>query len=214
MARLKYKPAGILAGRTPRTLREQRFDQIHSNTVTMGVGIPRRADGQVGDITVRAISKKGDRCYIKTNGGWRDINAMIEGNNVEWTPMNLVNSWARYHATTHDLPAFWKSPHGIVHLKGSVKDGSAADAVICTLPEGYRPKFDTTRLILDTTGLVQSHRALLKIATNGEISLPNSGVTTGAHLDGVFFFAGIPVEAQAPTQETRLDTQAADGNIF
>ena len=54
------------------------------NEVTMGVGVPRQAEGRIGDITVREIPATGLRAYIKTGSGWYDINAMVTSFQPKW----------------------------------------------------------------------------------------------------------------------------------
>ena len=47
------------------------------NKVTMGLGVPRQAEGKTGDITVRQVASVGLICYIKTTSGWHDINSLV-----------------------------------------------------------------------------------------------------------------------------------------
>ena len=57
-----FTSSGIVVGQTRRSSRDQKFEQLKGNKVTMGVGVPRQAEGTVGDITVREISSIGMVC--------------------------------------------------------------------------------------------------------------------------------------------------------
>ena len=93
MAKGRFASTGVVVGQTPASQWGQRLQNQKGAKVTMGVGVPRQSDGAVGDITVREISNVGLRAYIKTNGGWVDINTMQSADRTQWTDMNLVNSW-------------------------------------------------------------------------------------------------------------------------
>ena len=75
-----FVSSGIVVGKTPRSRRDQKGDQLKGNKVTMGKNVPRQTEGAVGDITVRDVTSIGLRCYIKTNSGWLDINSLIGQN--------------------------------------------------------------------------------------------------------------------------------------
>ena len=62
------------------------------NKVTMGLGVPRQIEGNIGDITVRTVPD-GLRCYIKTHSGWYDINTMQSAVVTDWIPMVLAGNW-------------------------------------------------------------------------------------------------------------------------
>ena len=87
-----FTSSGIVAGRTRRSHRDQKSEHLKGNKVTMGIGVPRQAEGTVGDITVRDVSSVGKICYIKTDGGWVDINSMQSAFEVKWHPFVFSNS--------------------------------------------------------------------------------------------------------------------------
>ena len=51
-----------------------------------------------------------------------------------WTTVTYQNAWA----TAGTPAAYWKDPHGFVHLRGRIS-GGATGTVAFTLPVGYRP---------------------------------------------------------------------------
>ena len=187
----KFASTGVVVGQTRRDRREQRSEQLKGNKVTMGKNVPRQTEGAVGDITVREISTVGLRCYVKTNSGWFDMNAMVASFQPKWEDLILVNNWVRY-STAVAVPAYLKDLHGFVHLRGGVSTGDSSAAIIATLPPGFRPQFDRNITVLDTniTSAASSNVAILRINTDGEILQAAEGGTTGVLLDGVSFFAG------------------------
>lgn len=58
--------------------------------------------------------------------------------NEEWVAPTLVNSWTNY-GSDHPPAGYMKDIFGVVHLRGLIKNGSSASAVMFTLPVGYRP---------------------------------------------------------------------------
>ena len=185
MAQIKYKPSGNVVGKTIRTIRDQKNESRYSNVVTMGNGVPVHANGKVGDITVRRLKDGVQRAYIKTDTGWRDINDMVSLQKVTWTPMTLLNSWVHFGATTN-VPAYCKDSNGFVHLRGMVKNGSAIDAVITTLPAGFRS--GGTELHIVWNGTTTDH-ALIHARSSGDINAPSGGSTSAISLDGITYFA-------------------------
>ena len=54
-----FTSSGIVVGQTRRSSRDQKFEQLKGNKVTMGVGVPRQAEGTVGDKLAKAVTPKG-----------------------------------------------------------------------------------------------------------------------------------------------------------
>lgn len=53
----------------------------------------------------------------------------------DWTALTLGANW-----TNGATPlAYWRSPQGIVFIRGTVVKGAGANLTIATLPVGYRP---------------------------------------------------------------------------
>lgn len=78
------------------------------------------------------------------------------------TAPTLLNSWVNFGGAAKDA-GYRKTPDGMVHLEGLVKDGT--DQHILTLPSGYRPSETVyfaaacstgyCRAFIDSSGLVQ-----------------------------------------------------------
>jgi hypothetical protein len=202
MPKGRFASSGVVVGQTRRNRRDQRSEQLKGNKVTMGKNVPRQTEGAVGDITVREISTAGLRCYIKTDSGWFDMNAMVASFQPKWTDLILANSWVRY-GTAVAVPAYLKDQHGFVHLRGGVKNGTGSAAIIATLPPGFRPQFDRNITVLDgsITSAASANVAILRVNTDGEILQAAEGGTTGVLLDGVSFFTGKKATSVTAGQE-------------
>jgi len=184
---------GVAAGKTTGSRRERALQHQKGHKVTMGFGIPRQADGAVGDITVNKISQ-GLRCYIKTDSGWFDINTMQSAVLTEWRPMILDSSWVR-HSTAYSVPSYFRDDRGFVHLRGGLKDGSGADATITTLPVGFRPAH-TTLLPAASSDADSTFRPQVKILKTGVVNFAYGGITALSWLDGISFYAAQKVVGQ------------------
>jgi hypothetical protein len=89
------------------------------------------------------------------------------------------NGWA----SAFDYDLAYRRTGDRVYLRGIVAGGSAANAVVCTLPDGYRP----TRLTYCPANTsIGASIALLK--TNGELSMVSGGLVGGNYFEGVFFW--------------------------
>jgi len=91
----------------------------------MGKNIPRQTEGKIGDITVREVSGIGLICYIKTNSGWYDINALKANFVMDWRDIifdpTAVTSWiSNLAASTGEKAKYAIDQNGIVHLRGSI----------------------------------------------------------------------------------------------
>tara|TARA_R110000824_G_scaffold6844_2_gene31494 strand:+ start:1787 stop:2416 length:630 start_codon:yes stop_codon:yes gene_type:complete len=179
----KYKSAGVVVGKTPRSSREQRFDHLKGSRVTVGVGAPRSAEGAVGNITVRELPTFGLRCYIKTGSGWVDINSMVKQETIEWKDMILATNIS--HDTAGITPQYGKDSNGFVHFRGLINIGGGTETItITTLPPGYRPPKDAL-----VPGCHASGVLVYKIDTDGVLNAPGNTVASDVSLDGVLFFA-------------------------
>ena len=122
-----FVSSGIVVGQTPQSKADQRSDYLKGNKVTMGKNVPRQAEGTAGDITVREVSGIGLRCYIKTNSGWYDINALVSTNETKWTDINFTAntvssthfSWTTNYNASEQCQYF-KDGNGIVHFRGAI----------------------------------------------------------------------------------------------
>ena len=193
----RFASSGIVVGHTPRSIRDQKSDQLKGNKVTMGKNVPRQVEGAVGDITVRDVTSVGLRCYIKTNSGWFDINALIATFRINWIDMNLINSWAT--DATYGTPQYCKDQNGFVHLRGGVDSGDSLTSAIVTLPKGHRPQFEQRRLVSRVAN-ASIYIQQIRITSGGVISRlfgsvinlddsVDADTTKEVCLDGISFFA-------------------------
>lgn len=97
------------------------------------------------------------------------------------------NGWTNFGPGLYDTAAFYKDPLGVVHLKGTVKDGSIA--TIFTLPAGYRPaKSQFFAISAGNAFGVVLVRGLTEGGQAGRVHF-NAGATSFASLDGITFRA-------------------------
>ena len=214
MSKGRFASSGVVVGQTRRDRRDQRSDQLKGNKVTMGKNVPRQTEGAVGDITVREISTVGLRCYIKTDSGWFDINAMVASFQPKWVDLSLINGgtkgWFR-KSTDHDIPGYMKDMHGFVHLRGVVKmEAGTEDGVtystaskIATLPSSFRPSHHQYREVLDyaTSTPASANTAVFKIETDGDLYMSEGASAAGNTLDGISFYAGKKATSVTAGQE-------------
>lgn len=101
------------------------------------------------------------------------------------------NGWVAYGAPFGGLK-FMKDPHGFVHLGGLTQSGSAATAVMFTLPAGYRPlSFGGSAIddVIIAPGVANGLAGSVRVKQNGDVYFANGGSTTWCSLDGVTFRA-------------------------
>ncbi len=99
----------------------------------------------------------------------------------------LLNSWVNSGCGTPcwETAGFMKDGDNIVHLKGSIKNGTTTSGtVLFTLPAGYRPKLYQKFAVVSSTGTGE-----INVAPNGEVILIQGG-NTQLLLDGIRFLAG------------------------
>jgi hypothetical protein len=98
------------------------------------------------------------------------------------------NGWTNFGPALYDTAAFYKDPLGVVHLKGTVKDGIIG--TIFTLPVGYRPAKSQFFAIPANNAFGDVLvRGLSEGGAAGRVQF-NAGSTAFASLDGVSFRAG------------------------
>lgn len=184
-----FAQTGVIAGTTTQTTQESRLLHQKANKVTMGHGVPRQAEGAVGDVTVREIKAVGLRCFIKTNSGWFDIHAMGNFSALQWRPINLnpdigETTWA--HHTDYMKPMYSKDSNGFVHFRGGIRSGNPVTTRITTLPPGFRPGKIAK---VPVTTAAANGIATVQITAAGVVNLSDQGNATYTNLDGVSFFA-------------------------
>ena len=187
MPKGRFASSGVVVGQTRASNREQRLQHQKGARVTMGSNAPRSGEGAIGDITVRTLTNKGLRAYIKTNSGWVDINSMTARDTIEWIDMNLAGDWARYNndsPPTHTPPQYCKDSNGFVHFRGTMKTTGSVTATVTTLPPSFRPPKPAI-----CAGAHDGGQSSFQILANGTVNIPNGGDATQQELDGVSFFA-------------------------
>ena len=90
------------------------------------------------------------------------------------------NSWANVGGTTPPA-GFYIDPYKVVHLRGNINTGSSG-TVAFTLPAGYRPEYNTYRIVYNNSGA----SIYVQIQTDGDV-IPTFGAGTDAWLDGISF---------------------------
>lgn len=83
------------------------------------------------------------------------------------------NGWSAYTGNADYSVARYKKINGVVHIEGLVSGGSAGNAVICTLPTGYRPVKN-----IFTASVSNNAFCRLEIKQNGELYANTGGSTT------------------------------------
>lgn len=125
--------------------------------------------------------------------------ALVVGQNLlEWTPytaaaplvvpsdwhgLSYVNSWVEYDNTT--TGQYRKDFTGRVEIQARVKNGSAANAIVATLPAGFRPQ---QTLLFATRG--SGAYASCQIDANGDIHFPDGGSTVDTSISFTFSASG------------------------
>jgi len=186
---MSFSKRGSIVSQNSISRMERMLQNHKGGKVTMGVGIPRQAEGGVGDMTVRTLSD-GLRCYIKTDSGWYDVNNMNNEKPLEWIPMNLENNWT--HNTAGGVPSYAKDPNGFVHFRGALAKGDTTYGdTLTTLPVGYRP-FNGHIIQIIAVGTTNYMHVLVR--DNSGVVIPtlasHTSFQTISWLDGFSFFAG------------------------
>lgn len=98
---------------------------------------------------------------------------------------DFQNSWTNYTTSPTTPDASFYKHQDIVYIRGIVSSGSAADAVIFTLPEGYRPEGTVRCLNTVSGGTV----AYYQIRADGTVRAQAGGSTTWQSIDLIPFKA-------------------------
>ncbi|WP_421883300.1 hypothetical protein [Methylibium sp.] len=99
----------------------------------------------------------------------------------KWIAPTLLNSWVNFSAAFNPA-GYFRDQFGIVRLRGLVKDGSAANAVIFTLPTGYRPAFQTMFAVISGSILGR-----VDVLANGDVQMISGGSVGFVSLDAISF---------------------------
>lgn len=115
---------------------------------------------------------------------WTEVhtfNAAPVVKGITWAAPALLNSWVNY-GIGYNPAGYYKDPTGRVHLRGLVKSGTAANAVIFTLPSGYLPPN-----LCIFSGSSNDAWCEVRVDTSGNVFAQAGGSTTWISLDGVSF---------------------------
>jgi len=115
--------------------------------------------------------------YDGTSQRWR---ILLPQANTSWTAPTLTNSWVNY-GNGFQTASYMKDAAGFVHLRGLIKNGTAAAAAF-TLPSGFRPAMT---LIYSVYSNAAPGR--VDIETSGQV-IPEAGGTGYVPLDGIIFW--------------------------
>lgn len=110
-----------------------------------------------------------------------------------WNECGLMNGWVNYHPTgapSHVHCGFTMTKHGVVMLKGLIKDGPAGSSTLFNLPPDYRP---SQRLIFNAY-TASGNPVRINVDANGDITLgrETGDSTSSAYvsLDNIHFIPG------------------------
>lgn len=100
-----------------------------------------------------------------------------------WIAPTLLNSWIAFGGG-YSTPGYFKDATGRVHLRGQLQQGSAANAIMFTLPAGYRPA-----KIAFYPGDANGAYGRVTVDASGNVSYASGGSTIISSLDGISFMA-------------------------
>jgi len=111
-----------------------------------------------------------------SGAGWAQGSAAHESVSAP----SFSNSWVNFGGSLSNA-GYYKDPLGRVHLRGSVKSGTAGTSIF-TLPSGYRPAADRV-FAVDANGA----HCQLTVTSSGTVVPAAGGGNTQISLDGVSF---------------------------
>ena len=85
-------------------------------------------------------------------------------------------------ATAYNRPEYMIDSNGFVHLRGMLKDGDAANDVMFSLPEGFRPTYRNLFASYSNSGVCR-----IDVDTDGDVHAQTGGSTTWTSIDGLIF---------------------------
>ena len=120
------------------------------------------------------------RCVSNSFSDW--IRVVTTGADTGWKTASLQNGWK--HQTDYGAVQFSKSVDGIVHFKGVATGGTISkEAVILTLPDGYRPKTQLYVFAMNDS----FEAAALSIAEDGRVIVKKNVDARWLGFDNVSF---------------------------
>jgi hypothetical protein len=155
----------------------------HANAVTLGanahyVAFIESAHSHVGidgitDTQADNAIAQGTRSYFSDRTKKRAVGSGAPA-------VAFQNSWVNYGAGLNDAK-YWFDSDGYVNIEGFVKNGSAPNTTIFTLPVGYRPSVEIW-FTADGNGAY----SLVQVKTSGAI-INSVGSTISQSLNGIRF---------------------------
>lgn len=98
----------------------------------------------------------------------------------------LINGWVN-SGGAFETTKYWKDDLNIVHLQGTVGEGT--NAIIFTLPVGYRPLHDLYVSVAYVNGSSVWDNGVMIIHSNGNVSHVNVPTGNTESLNGITFLA-------------------------
>ena len=153
----------------------------------VGKGVPSVSEMKEGVPELRYVDGTGLTEYTRFNNVLHE--KVLEKSNVKevvggnkWHQPDLENSWVVYHATLYNRPEYMIDSNGFVHLRGLLKDGSSASAVMFSLPEGFRPTYRNLFASYSSSGVCR-----IDVDIDGDVHAQAGGSTTWTSIDGLIF---------------------------
>ncbi len=172
-------------------------DNALAQSTTARIGLQMVADSGLNIANAKLFlegSYAGGANFLKYTTGTGSLMMIVDGDTGNltlynkqgrisqeaWTAVSFEAGWVNYDATTYATAAYFKDSHGVVHLKGLVKNGSIGGNLF-TLPALYRPAL-TEHFPMVSNGLF----GYGWVQPNGVVSL-QSGSNTWVALNGISF---------------------------
>jgi hypothetical protein len=106
---------------------------------------------------------------------------------IAWVAPSLQNGWVNYDTGSWNAAGYYKDAMGFVHLRGLVKSGTVAPAMIFTLAGGYRPGRQVIIAAIAGSGIAD-----LRVTPSGDVTVSGylaSGSNFFVSLEGITFYA-------------------------
>ena len=152
----------------------------------VGNGVPSVSNMKEGVPELRYVDGTGLTEYTRFNSVLHE--KVLEKSNVKevissnkWYDVVFENSWVAYHAD-NNLPQYMIDNNKFVHLRGLLKDGDAANDVMFSLPEGFRPRYRNLFASYSNSGVCR-----IDVDTDGDVHAQTGGSTTWTSIDGLIF---------------------------
>jgi hypothetical protein len=176
---------GVLNGGSLSTIFTLPSGYFNTDYKSLFLVISNEAIGRIDiDTTGNVVAVQGSSIWLSLDGICFPIGAT-------WTNATYNNGWTSY-GQGYAPAGYWKSPDGVVHLRGLVMGGGVgggganrldSDLAIFTLPSGYRPDKGLVIPVISNGAIGR-----LDISTDGTV-VATSGNNTWLSLDGISFTA-------------------------